>query len=116
MSTINLKGRPNKQAKGFTKHYYQMKEKGRRFIENPVHPNFNHILNTLIVRGTLDHLAKGKTFYFKKIKIQHPTDMGFYKEAYVLTDSGKRRLQTMKRLKAKGLPLWEYMYKNEKEI
>ena len=110
MSAINLNNRPNKQAKSFTKHYERNKAKGRRYIDNPAHPAYNSTLNTLIVRGTLDHLAKTK-FYIKRIKIEHPTDKGYFKEVLVLTDTGKKRLQTMKRLKNAGLPLWEYMSK-----
>jgi hypothetical protein len=110
MSAINLKNRPNKQAKGFTKHYERNKAKGRTYIENPAHPAFNATLNTLIVRGTLDHLAKTK-FYLKKVRIEHPTDKGFFKDAYILNESGKKLLQSRKRLKSSGLPFWEYMYK-----
>lgn len=114
MSQSNVKNRPNKTAKGFTKHLERREAMGRTRISNPKHPNYNPkeiLVTKLIVKGTLDHLAGSKTFYFKKAKIEHPTDKGYFKEGYILNDSGKSRLKTMRNLKRSGLPLWEYMYK-----
>lgn len=116
-TTSNVKQRLNKQAKGFTKHYERNEAKGRVTISNPKHPQYDAIkaplINTLIVRGTLDHLSGNKMFLIKKVKVEHPTDKGYFKEVYILTDSGKRLLKSRKRLKEMGLPFWEYMYKTD---
>lgn len=67
-------------------------------------------IEKLCVLGTFDHLAKMINPYFKKIKKEHPTDKGYFKECYVLTERGKHRLKTCKFLKRDNIPLWEYMF------
>lgn len=114
MSKVDYSNRHNKQAKGFTKHQERREKLGRVRITNPKHPNYNPkevIITKLIVKGTLDHLSGSKSFLFKKAKIEHPTDKGYFKEGYILTDWGRARLRTMRQLKSGGLSLWEYMYK-----
>lgn len=94
-----MNNRPNKQAVGFTKHYERREKQGRTRISNPKHPLYkskDEMIVSLIVRGTLDEL-RGKMFLTKKIKIEHPIDKGFFKEAIVLTDSGRALLKRKKR-------------------
>ena len=94
-----MNNRPNKQAVGFTKHYERREKQGRKTITNPKHPAYNpkeEMIVRLIVRGTLDEL-RGKMFLVKKIKIEHPIDKGFFKEVFVLTDSGRALLRRKKR-------------------
>jgi hypothetical protein len=94
----NVKNRPNKQAKGFTKHYERREKMGRQRVTNPKHPLYKpkeKIINTLIVKGTLDVL-KGYTFLKKKVILEHPIDKGYFKEVYVLSDMGKNYLQRLK--------------------
>lgn len=90
--TSNVANRPNRQAKGFTKHYERREAKGRM-------TRANLEVGALIVRGTTDHLVRAKWLYFKKVQVEHPTDKGYFKTVFVLTDTGKKRLKTMKRLK-----------------
>lgn len=90
--------RGNKQAQGFTNHYERRKAKGEvTIIAHPKHPNYNEekerILLGLLVRGTLDVLGAGKWMLTKRIKIEHPTDKGYFKEVVVLTDNGKKLYQ-----------------------
>lgn len=55
-------------------------------------------MNKLSVRGTLDKLAGGTMKYLiKKISKPHPTDIGYYKEVYILNDSGKLKYKYLKR-------------------
>lgn len=113
MSISNVKHRPNKVAKGFTKHYEQRENKGRQVRLWLANSNKSSDLSSLIVRGTTDHLAGGKWLYIKKIKVEHPIDKGYFKEVYVLTDKGKARLKTLKRFKGNNFPFWEYMHKTD---
>jgi len=95
----NVKNRPNKLAKGFTKHYERCEKMGRVRISNPKHPQHNEeksrIINSLIVKGTTDEL-RGYLFIAKKIKKEHPKDRGYFKEVYVLTDMGRAKLRNLK--------------------
>ena len=109
----NVKNRPNKVAKGFTKFLERRESLGRIRISNPKHPNYSPKEPTILrlaVKGTMDHLA-ATNYKIKKVRIEHPIDKGYFKEAYILTDIGKQRLKTMRRMKNAGEPLWEYMYK-----
>ena len=90
---IFYNSRDNKTANGFSKNA----------------KNKSAVSITLAVRGTTDHLAQ-TNFYFKLTSIEHPTDKGYFKQAYKLTKQGKQRLISMKILKNMGLPLWGYMY------
>ena len=91
--TSNTKNRPNKQAKGFTKHYERRKAMGRNQLPK-------EDVNTLIVRGTLDELGRGRWMITKKIKIEHPVDKGYFKEVYVLHEKyGKTLLNHKKRMR-----------------
>ena len=110
----NVSNRHNKQAKGFTKHYERRERMGRKLVLKKSPTEAESTITKLIVRGTLDHLAR-TNFFFKKVMVEHPIDKGYFKEVYILTDSGKARLRTMKKLKASSLPFWEYMYKVETE-
>ena len=92
--------RPNKIAAGCYK--TDNRRKGNK-------SKLSNAALTLNVRGTLDHLA-ATNFKIKKVKIEHPIDKGYYKEAYILSEMGKKRLKTMKSLKRGSLPLWDYMY------
>jgi hypothetical protein len=99
MSISNVKNRPNKVAKGFTKHYERNEKLGKSRIDNPKHPDYkeksSHI-NSLIVRGTTDVLAGGMLFLIKKIKKEHPIDKGYFKEVFVLSEFGKAKLRNKK--------------------
>ena len=94
-----MNNRPNKQAIGFSKHYERREKMGRVRITNPKHPSYNvkeEMITRLIVKGTLDEL-RGKMFMTKKIKIEHPIDKGFFKDAVVLSDWGRSLLKRKKR-------------------
>lgn len=117
----NLKAlpkRPNKNAAGclYTDARRQ-KSTGLIRISNPRHPEHNpeqeRIANTLNVRGTTDHLRGLVPLYAKAIQVKHPTDFGYAKTVYVLTEKGKRRLKTVKGFRERKFPLWEYMYNNK---
>ena len=88
--------RPNKLAQGFTKNEERRKRQGKSRIANPVHPDYQSDLGKLIVWGTTDELAKGVNFMFKRIRKQHPTDFGYSKDFYVLSDFGKSKLRRMR--------------------
>lgn len=97
----NVYQRPNKVSKGFTKHYEKWAQKGRQRISNNKHPNYNkrgtaQEILSLIVRGTTDKLNGLGFVYKKKILKEHPIDKGYFKEVYVLTDAGKRKLKNLK--------------------
>ncbi len=104
--TSNVENRPNKIAKGFTKHYEREEAKGKIRISNPKHLNYNEeksiIINKLIVRGTTDELRGYSLFYRKLIKKEHPIDKGYFKEVYVLSDMGKAKLARLKRKKVRS--------------
>ena len=84
----NIESRPNKVAKGFTKNAERMKRQGRKHITD-------NTLLRLTVRGTTDELA-GCNFLFKKTMKEHPIDKGYFKEVFILTDAGKRKLKIKK--------------------
>lgn len=91
--------RPNKLAQGFTKNEARRERQKKTRISNPMHPLYNSDLGKLIVHGTTDELAKGVNFNFKRVTKQHPTDFGYTKQVYVLSDFGKAKLKRMKREK-----------------
>lgn len=99
------RNRPNKTAKGFTMHHIRREKLGRTTITNPMHPKYNpkvELVNTLIVRGTLDLLTKrggGIMGIAKRVKKEHPIDKGYFKEVYIISDYGKRLLNNLKPLK-----------------
>jgi hypothetical protein len=99
----NIKNRPNKLAKGFTKHFERCEKIGKVRITNPKHTKYNEekigVITNLIVRGTTDILRGYKSLFCKKIKVEHPIDKGYFKEVYVLTDFGKSKLRNLKRKK-----------------
>lgn len=103
----NVPNRPNKVAKGFTKHYEGWESLGRVRISNDKHPDYNkrgtsrEILN-LIVNGTTDTLRCLGIALKKKVKIEHPLDKGYFKEVYILTEAGKRRLMILKAKRING--------------
>jgi hypothetical protein len=88
--------RPNKVAQGFTDHEERRKAMGRSRIQNPMHPQYNHELGKLTVWGTTDELAKGVNYMVRKVVKSHPTDMGYFKQMYVLSDFGKTKLKRMR--------------------
>ena len=80
----NLPKRPNKNAAGYL--YTSVKCK---------HKTKDKKLK-LFVYGTFDTLAKIHNTSIKKIKKEHPTDKGYFKEVYILTDFGKDKLKRLK--------------------
>ena len=98
----NVNNRPNRVAKGFTKHYERREAQNKQRITNPNHPLYKEkekLINRLIVRGTTDDLHGYSLLYRKLIKIEHPIDRGFFKQVYILSDMGKGRLKRLKREK-----------------
>lgn len=85
----NIEQRPNKTAKGFTKNAERMKSQGRNIKDTDI--------LRLTVRGTTDEL-NGMLFYFKRVNKEHPTDKGYFKQVFVLSDTGKAKLRNKKRL------------------
>ena len=75
----NLPPRPNRTAAGYL--YTSKDEKLKLFVF-----------------GTFDPLAKGHNYKIKKIKKEHPIDKGYFKEVYVLTDTGRNKLKRLKSL------------------
>ena len=103
MSVID--SRPNKVAKGFTKHYEQRKKQGRELVLNEKHPAYRQktpMLLKLMVKGTTDSLI-GFTYMRKRVIVKHPTEFGYFKEAYVLSSMGKAKLQRLKREKQRQI-------------
>lgn len=95
----NVHNRPNKVAKGFTKHYERNEKLDKRRITNPKHSDYNpkdSIINSLIVRGTTDSLSGGLSFFVSRVKIEHPIDRGYFKEVYILSNFGKAKLRNLK--------------------
>ena len=92
--------RQNRTAIGFSLNEERRVKHGKVRISNPKHPDYNEekdrILLGLMVRGTTDVLKGGYYMLCKKIKIEHPTDKGFFKEVYVLNEFGKNRLKKLK--------------------
>lgn len=88
----NVESRPNKVAKGFTKHY----ERGAKYGKENMNPD----IGSLMVRGTTDILSKRTHLAVslsKKVMKEHPIDKGYFKQVYVLSDAGKRLLKQKKR-------------------
>lgn len=85
----NVDKRPNKVAKGFTKHHERNMSKGKE--------NMKPDIGSLIVRGTTDVLAKKTSLGIsKRILKEHPTDKGYFKEVLILSDAGKLKLKQLK--------------------
>ena len=61
-----------------------------------MHPQYNHELGKLTVWGTTDELAKCVNYMVRKVVKSHPTDMGYFKQMYVLSDFGKTKLKRMR--------------------
>ncbi len=98
-----LPSRPNRKAKGalYTEKRRELTT-GKNRISNPKHPQYNEVKDRinlkLMCHGTCDSLAKMVNYSVKKIKREHPTDKGYFKECYILTDSGRAKLKRMKRV------------------
>jgi len=88
--------RPNKLAQGMTRNENTRIGKGKKRISNPQHPDYNRDLSRLMVLGTTDELGKLINYSFKRITKNHPTDMGYAKQVYILSDFGKLKLQRMR--------------------
>lgn len=89
-------GRPNKLANGFCLNDDRHRKNGKQRISNHNHPDFNkrgnyHDVLALNVRGTTDVLGRANWLQIKKVMKPHPTDRGYFKEVYVLSEAGKRR-------------------------
>lgn len=82
----NLPPRPNRTAAGYL--YTSVRSK---------HKSKDEKLK-LFVFGTFDPLAKMYNTSIKKIKKEHPIDKGYFKEVYVLTDTGRNKLKRLKSL------------------
>lgn len=98
--TSQVANRPNKIAKGFTKHLEARQAKGRqRKVDKPWIPladQKQYIIGNLSIYGTCDTLAKRKGIVLriaKVVKKEHPIDKGYFKEVYVLTEYGKKLLK-----------------------
>lgn len=56
---------------------------------------------TLAVKGTFDNLVEG---FFSKIskktRKEHALDKGYFKEVFILSESGKKRLEKLKNKKS----------------
>lgn len=57
--------------------------------------SMNDDILRLAVKGTTDEL-NGLFWLCKRITIQHPTDAGYYKQAYILNDAGRSRLKHLR--------------------
>jgi len=89
-----IPNRPNKLSKGLTIQMDNDKKRGKKV-------RYSDDFNTLSVKGTLDKIGRSFWLNRKRVIIKHPTDFGFYKEAFVLSDSGKLRLKNKRREKLK---------------
>jgi hypothetical protein len=96
----NPYNRPNKVAIGFMRQEDNRKKQGKQRIGNPAHPDFNEVVNTLCVRGTLCKVLPMWLYRTRKT-IYHPTDPTFTKEVFILNDKGKQYLNHKKRMKIK---------------
>lgn len=93
--------RHNKLAQGMSENEERHQTKGIKRISNPKHPDYNpkyEDLLSLMVHGTCDKLVGGTLrFMKKKVKIEHPQFMGYFKEVYILNDWGKAKVKRMKK-------------------
>ena len=96
--------RANKVATGYSK--VNADRQRRRTPDN-----LSDDIDRLSIFGTLDHLARMINPYIKQVQKESLIDKGYFKTVYILTDVGRKRLKTLRRLKAANLPFWEYMYK-----
>lgn len=100
MKFSNVASRPNKTAKGFTKHYERNSQLGK---ERKVSMSIldTDYIGKLTVYGTCDVLAGNRFAYFiKTVIIEHPIDKGYFKKVLILNERGKSKLRMLKRLKA----------------
>ena len=108
-----IRNRHNKNAIGFSFTDERRKElTGKIRVRTVVDMDDEHkmFLNRLNLFGTGDMLTKRLvSFYTKKVRIESKIDTGFYKEVYILTDSGKKRLKTLRRMRESKTPFWDYM-------
>ena len=89
-----VKYRPNKIAKGFTKHYERRNKK--------INIKKERLLLSLILYGTCDELANragGVLHISKRIKKEHPIDKGYFRDVIVLSDYGKKLLKKIKQIR-----------------
>lgn len=116
LSKSQIRNRPNKTALGF---YFtdERRKKSTNKQRVTFHCDLNNeekmFKNRLNLYGTGDLLSRTEGIYpfKKKIKVEHPTDKGYFKEVYIITDAGKKRLATVKRMRENGRPIWYYMSK-----
>lgn len=54
----------------------------------------------LMVKGTTDETGRFWDYYVKSIQKEHPTDKGYFKKMYVLTDKGRRILEAKRKAKS----------------
>ena len=91
--------RPNATAQGMTKNAERRKRLGKEGITNPAHPEYNREKQTvylrLVVKGTNDALVC-RLPISKRVKKEHATDKGYFKEVFVLSDTGKFLLRKYK--------------------
>lgn len=77
-------------AINYTVHKYDTRQTlGWRKHNADRHIELSEELSALTVRGTLDKLGRGRWLFVRKVRVAHPTDFGYYKEAYALSDRGK---------------------------
>jgi hypothetical protein len=99
--TKDFPSRGNKTATGFmVTEKRREKTTGRVRISNPKHPQYNEeksrINGKLMVYGTCDSLARLFNYGVKKVKKEHSVDFGYFKEVYILSDSGRSKLKSMR--------------------
>jgi len=85
--------RPNKTAAGICFTQQRQKNMGKHRIKNNVlyDQEDKVIVLRLSMRGSCDVLASN-WLLCHRVKVEHPIDKGYFKEAYVLTKQGKARL------------------------
>lgn len=110
----NIRGRHNKIAIGFTyTDERRKKSTGKSRISTYADMNNERkmFLNRMSLYGTGDLLSRRETLhpYMKKVRREHPTDTGYFKEVYIITEVGKKRLATVKKMRERNSPIWYYM-------
>lgn len=99
LTSAVIRNRHTKNSLGLSAHEARREKLGKRRISNPAHPEYNSHYGKLAVYGTGDLLHRHLAFYAVKKKIAHPTDIGYFKEAYILTDWGKSYLKRLRKTK-----------------
>ncbi len=89
------KMRPNKNAAGFTYTDRRRAKQRAMFFGGEKEERYNH-LNKLHIYGTGDELTRN-IYNTSKVKREHPTEFGYFKEFYILNETGKRKLRELKR-------------------